>query len=374
MPGCEYKHEYWDLNECKPKKIYMEDCSQNIECLDSEQTKCSSDGKCRCPEGHYFSKEARSCVKQLVEWETCEENEMCLSEMSCNQYACSCGQDKFFRKTTNKCIEKKSLNAYCNKDDECSDKKNLLCLNKNCSCSKEKYTWNTNAKRCKLTYSMECNDHDDCDESKGLQCIDYLDRCFCPSNKSGKICDCKKNEQYWNGLKCISKKSFSNSCKMSSECRKDLVCLDSMCRCQFYEKENKVSKSASEADSYCKSLTVGSEDDWKLAKISPGIENEFASYVRHRNIKGDFWIKDKNGKMKNFRINSFYNDITLKTPLKKPKICLSIFFNEFRYNDLRYNEQDNFRLTCSLYRGSTVLGTQEEQTKTSLLNKLDSLR
>ncbi|RNA31509.1 hypothetical protein BpHYR1_026844 [Brachionus plicatilis] len=28
---------------------------------------------------------------------------------------------------------------------------------------------------------------------------------------------------------------------------------------------------------------------------------------------------------------------------------------QFRYNEFRYNEQRNFRLTCSLYRGLTVL-------------------
>ncbi|RNA41374.1 hypothetical protein BpHYR1_026043 [Brachionus plicatilis] len=37
----------------------------------------------------------------------------------------------------------------------------------------------------------------------------------------------------------------------------------------------------------------------------------------------------------------------------KPKIFCSSFLMGFRCNQFRYNEQDNFRPTCSLYRGST---------------------
>ncbi|RNA02965.1 prion-like-(Q N-rich) domain-bearing 25 [Brachionus plicatilis] len=332
--------EYWDSSECRPKKIHLEDCTENNECLDSELTVCAGDGKCRCREGNYLSKDVKSCVRQLGEFEKCEQSEMCLGEMTCSSYhECTCGQDEYFKNTTNECVTKKSLNGYCDRHNECSDQKNLICLNNECSCPNLTYTWDTNDKKCKFTYTIECVENDECDESKGLRCTDYLQRCNCPSNQSGKICDCKKNDQYWNGLECVNRKSFSSSCTSSSECRNELICLDNMCRCQFFERRDgnecnrrcpevavfyggkcyffsEVTRAANQARGYCENLNVGSED-WELAEIRNGMQSEFTSYLRHNSITDAFWIMDDDDdRIKNFRIDSFNTDISSSTQLK----------------------------------------------------------
>lgn len=307
--------------------------------MDSELTECAG-GTCKCHTGNYFNIDFKSCVPQLGEFQKCDTDDMCLGQMTCsNFHECTCGEDKYFKNTSNVCAEKKSLNGYCDRQNECSDKKNLICLNNECSCPSETYTWDTDNHKCRFTYTIECVNDNECDESKDLKCRDYLERCNCPSNQSGKICDCRRNVQYWNGFECMNRKSFSSSCNFTTECRNELICLDNMCRCQFFEKRDgdecrrrcpeqslffrdkcyfftQSTRTASQANNLCESLNVG-DRSWEIAEIRGGIENEFTSYVRYNKITEAFWIlDDDDGVIKNFNVDSFKTNIPASTHLR----------------------------------------------------------
>ena len=248
-------------------------------------------------------------------------------------FVCICETDKYYHQETHQCFNQKTFKQQCSKDDECLVKENLKCLNDECSCENSTYTWDSDLKSCKYTYNIICINENDCSKSSKLKCKDYTERCMCPSDKSGKICDCERNKEFWNGFNCVKKKSFGHSCQNSFECNDELVCLDNNCRCEFYQKKEggdkcknecyvdtlyyngkcycftNETKMASDSEEYCKKSKPCSNKDFNIANIKNiNIETEFTQYLRHLGSEEAYWIK-YDGDFKNFRINKFNSDI-----------------------------------------------------------------
>jgi hypothetical protein len=75
----------------------------------------------------------------------------------------------------------------------------------------------------KATYNSICNRFRQCESSEKTTCLVNEYRCLCNSF------------EYWNGLKCLTKKNINETCKSSDECRDDLHlnCETSLCSCRL---------------------------------------------------------------------------------------------------------------------------------------------
>lgn len=67
----------------------------------------------------------------------------------------------------------------------------------------------------KKSYAIACSNTSECNTAIGLVCPFTTDTCNCPNTSSTIFCDCPRtqnNEFYWNGVSCVSSKSFNQSC------------------------------------------------------------------------------------------------------------------------------------------------------------------
>ncbi|RNA45075.1 prion-like-(Q N-rich) domain-bearing 25, partial [Brachionus plicatilis] len=214
--------EYFNGIKCVQKKVYLDQCTESQQCLDSELTFCNST-YCVCQETEYFL--INKCVPRVAELETCYYTEMCLKDMVCNGTNCMCLGNKFYDSTTNKCTDQKIVNNYCDKDLECRSDLGLVCTGNRCICGSSSHTWSNTNQKCLLTYSKRsCLTGDSCNPDQNLKCIN--DQCNCPIASVDGMCDCSStegSEEFWNGSFCSSAKNYSGHCLChclcNTECR-----------------------------------------------------------------------------------------------------------------------------------------------------------
>ncbi|RMZ93301.1 prion-like-(Q N-rich) domain-bearing 25 [Brachionus plicatilis] len=122
--------------------------------------------------------------------------------LKCIEGTCLCPENHFY---LDKCYTPSSLDGICRQDDHCKQDEFLVCgIGSKCSCSYDRY-WNGKINRCSLrkTFNEAC-DGDECQSTFVCQ---------------SQICRCLDNERfYYDGNNCMPKKTYSQSCGVSSEC------------------------------------------------------------------------------------------------------------------------------------------------------------
>ncbi|RMZ93274.1 prion-like-(Q N-rich) domain-bearing 25 [Brachionus plicatilis] len=172
-----------------------------------------------CAEKEYFKLSESKCQQKLNELEACSYDEMCLEPMFCSiPFGCRCPRYYFYENVTSSCTNQLVNDATCNKDHECRQDLGLRCQNGKCWCSSSKYTWSSSSHRCRLTYQQSiCTGDSECNDSEKLKC-----QLAAPSGPSYRTCDCTKeenDENYWDGSKCIEANTYRSSCSTNEHCK-----------------------------------------------------------------------------------------------------------------------------------------------------------
>jgi len=152
------------------------------------------------------------------ETEVCCDNTDCLSPMNCsiNRF-CECGSFQYHNPKQLRCLPQKMIDETCSKTLNCRFDKYLECRNKKCICSSLYPQWSILQEKCinPVSYNERCDQINECDLRKELVCNSGGKNCRCPQNVGNNRCDCireYKNENYWNGTKCIIAIGYGKSC------------------------------------------------------------------------------------------------------------------------------------------------------------------
>jgi hypothetical protein len=234
------------VNDCDGSKLLV---------CNSESVSCNcplnvSENYCDCPKrsiGSEFYWDGKECIEASEFGGSCENSYMCkiLTEFTvCNFENCSCLSFQYFNTENKKCEDKLNITQKCDQLDgififlilnsyqiyyfkACRNDKNLICINKKCSCDETKQFWDTSEGICTdlLTYNTgDCKEDSEC--KSNLICrLSIANSCQCPINININKCDCKReknDESYWSGFQCIPAKGYNRVCSNSStsyECR-----------------------------------------------------------------------------------------------------------------------------------------------------------
>lgn len=123
----------------------------------------------------------------------------------------------------------------CSASEQCQTGANMVCLNSKCTCENKKF-WNGSMCGNVANYMDTCSIDVNCDTTKLLNCSitgESLYKCVCAF------------DYYWSSSSniCLAKKTNTDPCSSSSECRDDLglVCSSGACSClnTYYWSVNK---------------------------------------------------------------------------------------------------------------------------------------
>lgn len=190
---------------------------------------------CKCIKNYYFNNKERIC-SPITEGrcdsngtlensnETCNKirNGICLNEN------CICDEGYFL--SNNECILKISYGKICSNDNQCQS--NMQCDQTDSKCKCKKYYWLDEREfQCNPIIGSSCysngtliHSNQTCHNAPNALCI----------NQS---CACS-NIYFHSNDKCIWRKSYNETCSNDNQCRLNLECNQSKCKCKKYHRYN----------------------------------------------------------------------------------------------------------------------------------------
>lgn len=224
---------------CKPAGSYLDNCSNVAPCSASQNLYCELSyygganltGACLCNSSWSYW-DGITCSTKLSIGGHCSNNTQCIASQNlfCSNYSqsigtCDCDKNSFWNQT---CVSKRRYNDSCATAYECDDNRALMCqgsggaLFGKCDCFNTSFIWdslyvNNRSYTCipKLTLNgAPCFGDLECEDFNYLICTNGQCRC--------NISD------YWDGARCQLKRTYLDPCATKNQCQDynpiDLVC------------------------------------------------------------------------------------------------------------------------------------------------------